>query len=195
MKKISQNGVDLIKSFEGCRLEAYKPVVTEKYYTIGYGHYGLEITKEMRITQQTAEEMLVKDLFKYESYVNNPAYCPVTDKLNQNQFDALVSFTFNCGAGNLKGLCLSRTIEKIGEDMLLYNKAGGVVLQGLVRRRKAELDLYQKKELIKLDNNVVDYIIDVMNDYWKRMNGNPAIQNYTNFATNQLRKAVGRKEE
>ncbi|MGW8823371.1 lysozyme [Paenibacillus lautus] len=145
-RKASQVGLSLIKSFEGCRLTAYKPVPTEKYWTIGWGHHGPDVKQGMTITQAQADDMLVRDLAKFEAYVNDHAYVPVTDKLNQNQFDALVSFCYNCGPGNLKKLCAGRTIEQIAQNITAYNKAGGKVLTGLVRRREAELTLFIKKE-------------------------------------------------
>jgi GH24 family phage-related lysozyme (muramidase) len=143
-RKISQVGVDLIKSFEGCRLTAYKPVPTEEYYTIGWGHYGKDIIKGMTITQAKADSMLVTDLAKYEAYVNDTSYVPVTDQLNQNQFDALTSFCYNCGPGNLRTLCKGRTIVQIAQNITKYDKSSGTVLTGLARRRKAELDLFNK---------------------------------------------------
>lgn len=142
MRKISTVGIDLIKSFEGCKLTAYKPVATEKYWTIGWGHYGADVKKGQSITQAQADAMLVEDLAKYEAYVNNKAYVPVIDQLTQNQFDALVSFCYNCGAGNLKTLCNGRTVAQIASSITKYNKSSGTVLAGLVRRRQAELDLY-----------------------------------------------------
>ncbi|OPG98928.1 hypothetical protein B2I21_09720 [Chryseobacterium mucoviscidosis] len=142
MRKISKAGIDLIKSFEGCRLSAYKPVSTETYWTIGWGHYGEDVKKGMTITQAQADAMLVTDLANYEAYVNNPSYVPVTDKLTQNQFDALVSFTYNCGQGNLKKLCSGRTLPAIALAILMYDKAGGKVLAGLTRRRKDESALF-----------------------------------------------------
>lgn len=145
-RKASQVGLSLIKSFEGCRLTAYKPVPTEKYWTIGWGHHGPDVKQGMTITQAQADDMLVRDLAKFEAYVNDQAYVPITDKLNQNQFDALVSFCYNCGPGNLKKLCAGRTIEQIAQNITAYNKAGGKVLTGLVRRREAELILFNKKE-------------------------------------------------
>ncbi|KZV13627.1 hypothetical protein F511_45210 [Dorcoceras hygrometricum] len=100
----------------------------------------------MTITQEQAEAMLKADMSKYESYVNNPDYVPVTAQLTQYQFDALVSFCYNCGAGNLQTLCRGRTIPEIARHITAYNKSSGTVLAGLVRRRKAELDLFNKKE-------------------------------------------------
>ena len=114
--KISQNGINLIKQFEGCRLTAYKPVPTEKYYTIGYGHYGADVAPGMKITQAQADAFLLSDLQKFENAVNATGL-----KLNQNQFDALVSFTYNCGAGNLKKLVTGRTLPQIADAMLAYN--------------------------------------------------------------------------
>jgi len=137
--KTSQNGIELIKKFEGCRLDAYKAVPTEKYYTIGYGHYGEDVKKGMVITHAQAEAYLRKDIEKFEKAVN-----ALTFNLNQNQFDALVSFTYNCGAGNLKRLVSNRTLADIPDAILLYNKSGGKVLKGLVRRRKAERELFLK---------------------------------------------------
>lgn len=144
-RKIAKAGLDLIKHFEGCQLLAYKPVPTEKFYTIGWGHYGEDVKKGQRITQAEADAMLVKDLAKYESYVNNKAYVPLTDQLNQNQFDALVSFCYNCGQGNLKSLCENRTLSQIAASIPKYNKSSGTVLKGLVRRRQAEVDLFNTK--------------------------------------------------
>lgn len=78
-----------------------------------------------------------RDLTKSEMYVEKTGL-----KLNQNQFDALVSFTYNCGPGNLLKLVAGRTILQIGDAILKYNKAGGKVLKGLTRRREAERALF-----------------------------------------------------
>ena len=141
-KKLGAAGLGLIKSFEGCRLTAYKAVPTEKYYTIGWGHYGPDVTEGMKVTQAQADALLLQDVENSVSCVNNAKYCPITASLNQNQFDALVSFTFNCGAGNLKTLCANRTAAQIASKIPAYNKAGGKVLAGLVRRRAAEQELF-----------------------------------------------------
>lgn len=133
----SKNGIDLIKQFEGCRLKAYKALPSEQYYTIGYGHYGADVTPGMTISQADADEFLKRDLTKFEMYVEKTGL-----KLNQNQFDALVSFTYNCGPGNLLKLVAGRTILQIGDAILKYNKAGGKVLKGLQRRREAERALF-----------------------------------------------------
>lgn len=138
--KTSTAGINFIKQFEGCRLTAYKPVKEEKYWTIGYGHYGQDVTPGMTITQNQAEIMLGIDLVKYELSVEHNAIFPLT----QNQFDALVSFAYNCGVGNLQKLLKGRSAPQVAEAMLRYNKGSGKVLPGLVKRRQAEHDLFCK---------------------------------------------------
>ena len=135
--KTSSRGIELIKSFEGCRLTAYK--CPAGVWTIGYGHTA-GVKSGMTITQAQADAYLAEDLEKYEKYVSNTKL-----ELNQNQFDALVSFTYNCGNGNLKTLVQNRTLSQIADAMLLYTKSGGKTLQGLVRRRQAEHDLFVEK--------------------------------------------------
>lgn len=141
-RKISQAGLDLIKQFEGCRLVAYQ--CSAGAWTIGYGH-TVGVHRGMKITQAQAEAYLKQDVAKFEKYVNNASYVPFTDKLNQNQFDALVSFAFNLGQGNLMKLCKGRTINQVPVAMPQYCKANGKTLPGLQRRRKAEATLYNKK--------------------------------------------------
>lgn len=138
-RTIGNKGLELIKSFEGCRLESYKDSVG--VWTIGYGHTA-GVKAGMRISQATADLYLKSDCQKFANYVDNVSYVPVTKSLNDNQRDALISFAFNCGAGNLRTLCKDRSIKEIGQKITAYNKAGGRVLNGLVRRRKAEQDLF-----------------------------------------------------
>lgn len=135
--KTSQNGINLIKQFEGCRLKAYKPVAAEPCFTIGYGHYGSDVLPNMVISQAQAEAYLAQDLIKYENAVNGLGI-----PLNQNQFDALVSFAYNCGSGNLKKLTRGRNPQQIADAMLQYNKGSGKVLPGLTKRRQAERTLF-----------------------------------------------------
>ena len=140
-RKIGQAGLALIKQYEGCRLAAYR--CAAGVWTIGYGHTA-GVHSGMTITQAQADAYLQQDIAKFEGYVNNPAYVPITANLNQNQFDALVSFAFNLGAGNLRKLCKGRTAAQIARAMPSYNKAAGKVLAGLTRRRKAEQALFNK---------------------------------------------------
>lgn len=136
--KISEKGLKIIKEFEGCRLQAYK--CPAGIWTIGYGHTS-GVKSGMTITQAQADEYLKADCASSENAVN--CYYDIY-KWNQNQFDALVSFTFNCGAGNLKTLLNGgkRTIAEISNKITAYNKGGGVVLKGLVRRRATEKVLF-----------------------------------------------------
>ncbi len=135
--KISNDGIALIKKYEGCVLHAYKALPTEKYYTIGYGHYGADVSADMAISESYAETLLRQDLDKFCTYVDN-----LNRTWTQNQFDALVSFTYNCGAANLRRLVTNRTNAQIAEAILKYNKAGGKVLKGLQRRRAEERALF-----------------------------------------------------
>ena len=139
---ISANGVNLIASFEGLSLTAYKAISSEKYYTIGYGHYGKEITKDTKITKQEALSLLQSDCKKFEKKVNKYMN---TYHFNQNQFDALVSFAYNIG--NIDGLTKNgtRSIKEIERVLPSYNKAGGKVLNGLTKRRNKELELFKQK--------------------------------------------------
>lgn len=135
--KTSQATLDKIAEFEGIRLKAYKPVTQEKYWTIGVGHYGADVTEGMTITRQQAMDLFAEDIRKFEGYVTATGLV-----LTQNQFDALVSFTYNCGAGNLQKLVKGRDYQQIADAMLLYNKGSGKVLAGLTRRRQWERELF-----------------------------------------------------
>ena len=139
---ISKNGIALIKKFEGCRLTAYK--CPSGVYTIGYGHTS-GVMKGQRITQRQAEAYLREDVKPFENGVNKYVSVP----LNQNQFDALVSFCFNCGLTAFKNSTLRKKLNAkdyagAGKELLRWNKSNGVALDGLKRRRKAEKDLFDK---------------------------------------------------
>ena len=136
----SQNGIDLIKHFEGCELYAYK--CPAGVWTIGYGHTK-DVEPGMQITEDDAHNMLVEELNEYETYVNTLVSVP----LNQNQFDALVSWVYNLGGCNLKASTLLKVLnsgdyEGVPAQIMSWNKAGGKVLEGLTRRRQAEADLF-----------------------------------------------------
>lgn len=136
--KISDNGLNIIKKFEGCRLTAYQDTVG--VWTIGYGTTnadkaitGTTICQGLRISQETADEWLRQSVDK--------KYGPKVDKYsaynwNQNEFDTLVSFAYNIGS--IDGLTASgsRSKEEIADKIQAYNKAGGKVLSGLIRRRQ-----------------------------------------------------------
>lgn len=139
--KASQRGINLIKQFEGVRLTAYK--CPAGVYTIGYGHTR-GVKRGMKITEEEANAFLTADLLNSEKAVER--YDSVYH-WNQNEFDALVSFTFNCGAANLRSLLRNgrRNRSQIAATLPLYRKAGGKVLKGLERRRAAEKALFLER--------------------------------------------------
>lgn len=150
--KLGEKGLALIKSFEGCRLTAYKAVSTEEHYTIGWGHYGADVKAGQTISQAEADALLLSDLERFVKYTNSyiKEFTP-----NQNQFDSLVSFCYNCGPGNLKKLLSGRTPEQVADAMALYNKSGGKVLAGLTRRRAAEQELFNTPETEEKDMSIM----------------------------------------
>ncbi|MCS2160353.1 lysozyme [Scandinavium sp. H11S7] len=138
-----EKGVQLICQFEGLRLERYRDAVG--LWTIGYGHLILkeEISKLVKITTGEAKQLLRKDLKRTEEGVKKMLSRCVT----QSQFDALVSFSFNLGVGNLKKSTLLKKvnagdIKAAALQFQKWNKAGGKVLSGLTRRREAEMKLF-----------------------------------------------------
>ena len=137
--KISKAGIDFIIGFEGFSAKACKCVSTEKYYTIGYGHYGSDVKKDDTITKEEARKLLESDLLSFEKKVSK--YDSKYD-FNQNEFDALVSFAYNVGSIDQLTAKGTRNRDKIAECMLRYNKSGGRVLNGLTKRREAERKLF-----------------------------------------------------
>lgn len=137
----SQKGIELVARYEGCRLTAYK--CPAGVWTIGYGHTESVKEGDTLPSEEAAKELLGKDLQKYANYVNACVQKGIIKfPLNQNQFDALTSFTYNCGNGNLQKLVSGRDAATIADKLLLYNKGGGKVLKGLVRRREEERALF-----------------------------------------------------
>ena len=139
--KISENGLNLIISFEGFCPKATKAVKTEKYYTIGYGHYGKDVGEKQTITKEEALTLLKKDMKRFETKVMKYNNCY---NFTQNEFDSLVSFAYN--VGNIDKLTAkgTRTKKEIADAMLLYIKSGGNVLDGLRKRRIKERELFLK---------------------------------------------------
>lgn len=138
--KTSQKGIDLIKKFEGLKLYAY--LCPANVWTIGYGTTK-DVKPGMTITEIEAENLLKRDLEKFENQVNS-----LNLPFNQNQFDAIVSFTYNLGFGNLKSsTLLKKATANVNDDtirieFLKWVYAGGKKLEGLVKRRAAEHKLY-----------------------------------------------------
>jgi GH24 family phage-related lysozyme (muramidase) len=142
--KTGTNGIKLIQSYESLRLTAYKAVSTEKYWTIGYGHYGSDVRNGQTITKAKANELFKKDLKQFEAAVNDA----VNVTLTQNQFDACVSLAYNIGAGAFQSSTLVKKLNQkdyagAAEQFLRWNKSGGRVLNGLVKRREAEKELFE----------------------------------------------------
>ena len=145
--KISNLGLELIKKYEGFKAKAY--LCPAKVSTIGFGSTYYEDGTKVKltdspITQERATELLEALLVSYERSVDS--YC--VDTINQYQFDALCSFAYNCGVGNLKSSTLLRKVNKnpndptIKDEFLKWNKGGGKVLSGLTKRRIEEAQLY-----------------------------------------------------
>ena len=134
--KISQNGLNLIKQYEGLRLSAYKDPAGIP--TIGYGHTR-NVVLGQKITEEKAEAFLLEDLVIAQTKVSK---LDSTYHWNQNEYDALTSFVFNIGSLTALTKFGTRTKEEIASKMLLYVNAGGKKMPGLVNRRKAEHDLF-----------------------------------------------------
>jgi GH24 family phage-related lysozyme (muramidase) len=154
---ISSNGLKIIKKYEGCRLTAYK--CPAGVWTIGYGHTK-GVKQGMTITQAKADAYLEADCKTFVKAVNK-YYGTGKNKyqFNQNQFDALVSFTYNCGAGNLKALLNGgkRSIAEISKAIPKYTRANGKVLKGLANRRADEKNLFDKKVVNPYYDKYVGY--------------------------------------
>ena len=156
---ISQEGINLIKKYEGCRLEAY--LCPSNIWTIGYGHTGADVFKGRKITQEIAESLLKNDL---TVHCNNVSKL-VTVPLKQNQFDALVSLEYNIGYGNFKSSSILRLLnqkkyKEAGGRFIVINQNAKTpeekyrgswvfnnkkkVLNGLVTRRREEQKLFLK---------------------------------------------------
>jgi len=143
--KLSKNGINMIKQFEGCRLSAYQDSVG--VWTIGYGWTkpvdGKPVAKGMSISQEKADSLLSVGVGDFEAGVEKL----VTIAINQNQFDALVDFVYNLGIGSLRSSTLLKKLnagDYVGAaaEFPKWNKAGGKVLPGLVKRREAERVLF-----------------------------------------------------
>ena len=141
--KTTDPGVNLIKTFEGFSANSY--LCPARVWTIGYGHTGPEVKEGMRITEAEGQAILKKDLARFEKIVEDN----IKIKLNQNQFDALVSFVFNIGGDAFKKSTLLKRLNSkedpnnvAKEELPRWNKGDGRVLEGLKRRRNAEVDLF-----------------------------------------------------
>ena len=139
--KISEDGLELIKKFEGCETTAYQDSVG--VWTIGFGHTkGVEEGQPCSI--EDAESMLANEMDEYEGYINNM----VKVDLQQHEFDALVAWVYNLGPTNLGESTMLKVLnggqfDRVPEEMNRWTRAGGKILEGLVRRRQAESLMFQ----------------------------------------------------
>lgn len=139
--KTSEQGINLIKNFEGLRTEVY--VCPSGYKTIGYGHVIRDNDYKEKIDLFDAEKLLAEDIKKAEEAVLRN----IDVELDQGQFDALVSFTFNLGAAAFQRSTLRQKINRCEYDLVpkefrRWVYAGGIVMSGLVRRREAEVEFF-----------------------------------------------------
>lgn len=146
MRKLNKASIELIQRFEGLRLTAYKDVVG--IWTIGWGHTGPDVTPGLKITRERALELLEKDL---EEAIHAVETLAAGVKLTDNQFGALVSLTFNIGIGAFTRSTLlwklkSGQYAEVPAEIKRWNRAGGKVVSGLVKRRQAEANLFQTEE-------------------------------------------------
>jgi len=139
---INEAGLNLIKQFEGLRLDSY--ICPAGVWTVGYGSTGEHVYPGQHITEEEAEELLRKDLWRFEDAVS----CQVKVPLSDNEYSALVSFCFNVGCGAFQESTLLQRLNAgepkgrvISEELPRWNKGGGGVLEGLTRRREAEVAL------------------------------------------------------
>ena len=142
--QISQEGLSLIKKYEGCELEAY--LCPANVWTIGYGHIK-DVKEGDQITKEEAEYMLQEEMIEYEGYVNDM----VDVELNQSQYDSLCAWVYNLGPNNFRTSTLLTVLNQkrypeVPQEIKRWNKAGGEVLDGLIRRREAEALLFEGKE-------------------------------------------------
>lgn len=139
--RASDTLISKLKEFEGLQLVAYKPTKAERWWTIGYGHSAADVRAGMRITAEKAEELLRRDLFFVEKFVNG-----IPKVKTQGQFDALVSFAYNVGVGNLKKSTLLKKImhdaptAEIQREFMKWVNSGGKQLAGLAKRRRWEAE-------------------------------------------------------
>jgi len=142
--QISEEGLALIKKFEGCELKAYR--CPANVLTIGYGHIK-DVKEGDQITKEEANYMLQEEMIEYEGYVNDM----VDVELNQSQYDSLCAWVYNLGPTNFQSSTLLKVLNEgkyneVPQEIKRWNKAGGEVLDGLIRRREAEALLFEGKE-------------------------------------------------
>lgn len=180
---ISEKGIELIKKYEGCRLSAYR--CPAGVWTIGYGH-TLNVKPGDVITQKQADDFLKEDLKRFESHVSSYNKYGWT----QNEFDALVSFAFNIG--NITGLTSAGTRSKaqIADAILLYVRAKGVVLPGLIKRREEEHALFTGGGSPKKSNDEI--ALEVIQGFWKNGRERTRLLKNAGYDPKEIQKIVNK---
>ena len=192
VRELSANGLDFIKSHEGCRLVAYKVQDSDKYYTIGYGHYGADVEKGSRISMSQAKALLKSDCERFVTHVNR--YME-TYNFNQNQFDAMVSFAYN--VGNISGLTSDGTLplENIPGKMLLYCNSNGKKLAGLVARRRDEKALFETPVSTPALKSVDEISDEVIKGLWGNGESRKKALEKCGYNYSEIQKAVNEKKK
>lgn len=167
--EITNEVIEKIKEFEGLRLESYK--CPSGVWTIGYGHTK-NVKAGMKITKQQALDLLKADLEEVKKKVDANLNLRKLE-VNQYHYSALCSFTFNCGSTNLARLTKDRTVDQIGQAILLYNKSNGKVLQGLVNRRQWEFEYFFRQ--LKIDLALSNFLFKTKPNYRARKTANGSI--------------------
>lgn len=149
--KLSRPGLEFIKRWEGLRLGAYIPVKGDRP-TIGFGH-TLGVAEGLTCIPQQAEEWLLQDVASHQAAVRSYVEIP----LEQHEFDALVSFTFNVGSEAFKNSTLlkrinDQDIDLVGKELKRWIHSGPAVIEGLIRRRKAETKLFYEADYVQRDH-------------------------------------------
>ena len=166
--KMNSQGLALIKGLEGCKLTAYK-LKGERYYTIGYGHYGADVKAGQQISQAQADELLVKDLEKFEKHVTNYAVKKFPE-LNENQFSALVSYCYNRGLGGLKELVNnSNSVTEMSTNIVKYWGSAQLYKDVLIKRRKKEQTLFNQGVTIPKEKTPEEVAQEVIAGKWGNM--------------------------
>lgn len=181
--QVNQRGLELIKEFEGFRSKAYK--CSAGVWTVGYGHTsaaGAPVVGPMtKVTLAQGEDILRRDLATFEEAVGSA----VRVELTPNQFSALVSFCFNVGAGAFRGSSVLKAVNAkqfadVPRRLALWNKAGGKVLPGLVRRRAAEAALFLEPDKKRASTKAVEAA--EAREVPDQPRGKKAIESTTNIA-------------
>ena len=190
--KMNSQGLALLKGLEGCKLTAYK-LKGERYYTIGYGHYGADVKASQKISQAQADELLVKDLEKFEKHVTNYAVKKFPE-LNENQFSALVSYCYNRGLGGLKELVNnSGSVAEMSTNIVKYWGSAELYKDALIKRRKKEQALFNRAVEVPTKKTPEEVANEVISGKWGNMPGRKERLEAAGYNYQEIREIVNNK--